>query len=810
MRKRMLVACLLALLALSGAMAVGRAQEAGELTLSATAGYDGYYKDGHWIPVYVAAANSGAPVEGELRIVTGSSPSDRVVYTSPISLPTQSDKRVTFYVFLPGFTSELELLLLDDNGDLVASTEASLRRISADTLLYGVVSDEPGALDLLENVTGSRRQAAVAYLDVAHLPDVGAAWRPLDVLVFSGADSGRLAPEQREALAAWLNTGGQLVVAGGSSWQQTVAAFSEWLPVTPTGSRTIDDLPGLRRQTGSAFRDPGPYLVTESSLRTGEVLVHEEGLPLLARGAAGRGAVYFLALDPNAAPLLDWAGSAELWRPVAQRVPETATWMQGPRNGYSAGQAVGSISSLILPSTLWLLLFVLFYIIAVGPLNYLVLRRLRRRELAWISIPAIVLFFTVVAYLTGFRLRGNEVIVNQMALAFGHVDGEQMRVTSLLGLYSPSRSSYDVNLPPDVLVRPFDRSGGNVGGALTGAGNLEAVERSSGTTLRRVRVDVSGMETFVADTYRPLPAITGEATLHLDSGGGRLEVHVQNNDSISLEDAGLLFGPVFVPLGDLEPGASETKVQRLTSRQAAAAAGSSTVGVPYSMPGSAPLSSFYADLLGTSRFYDDPEAFPRFQFLESLSAIGPYGGTGTARSNQSTLLLLGWSETAYLDVGLSRPVGENPATTFYVLEIPVTSFTARGSGVEVPLEMMSWELLNQNGVYAPGISDFYLPFGWVEFEYEPWPLFQDMEVTGLALELRAQGSTTSQVPPEAALWDWDEERWIAVPDVVWGRMDISDFTTYLGERNQVRIRLQNGGSDVNIRVVYPSLSGNLE
>lgn len=804
-RLRVPIACLLVLLVLLGSTGAARAQEGDGLTLTAVAGFDSYYKEEQWVPIHVAVANSGEPIEGELRVATGSNPTNnRVVYASPVSLPTQSDKRISLYVYVPGFASDLDLLLVDDRGETVASVEMPLRRLSRQALLYGVVSDEPVALDLLENVTGTRGDATVAYVDIERLPEAAAAWNNLDVLIFSNVDSGRLSPGQHHALSAWVALGGQLVVTGGSGWQQTAAAFTEELPVTATGSVTLDDLPSLQQQLGAPFRDPGPYLVTESSLRAGEILLHEDGLPLLARVAQGRGAVYFLALDPNAAPLLDWAGSEELWRRVAQQLPETPAWTQGPRNSYNAGQAVTRLSSLILPSTLWLFLFIFFYVIVIGPVNYFLLRRLGRRELAWLSIPALVIFFSVLAYVTGFRLRGNDVIVNQMAVTFGRVDGEQMHVSSLLGLYSPSRSTYDVHLPPDVLVRPFNRDGGT----MVGAGNLQAVEQGSDTTLRRVRVDVSGVETFVAESYAPLLAITGQATLQLDSGGGQLEVQVQNNDTMTLENAGLLFGSVFARVGDLAPGESRTVAQPLTTRQAAAVAGASSTGMPPAGFGvSAPLHASYNDILGTPSYYNDPDVFPRFQLLESLNT---YDGSGRVASSQATLLLVGWSETPYLDVGLDRPVSESLGTAFHILEIPVRNFAASGSGVEVPLEMMNWEIVNQNGIYAAGITNFYMPFGWVEFEFEPWTLFQAMEVTELAIVLQAEGSTTSQNPPSVALWDWASESWFTVPDAVWGTMNVGAFDPYLGPGNAVRLRLQNDGTDVNIRAVYPSLRGNLE
>src|SRR5690606_33574401 len=139
-------------------------------------------------------------------------------------------------------------------------------------------------------------------------------------------------------------------------------------------------------------------------------------------------------------------------------------------------------------------------------------------------------------------------------------------------------------------------------------------------TLRRVRVDVSGVETFVAESYAPLPAFTGEAALELESSGGRLEVRLQNNDTMTLENAGLLFGSVFAKVGDLAPGESRTVTQTLTTRQAAAVAGLSSTGAAPTFVGAAPLNAFYADLLGTTTFYDDPDVFPRFQLLESLNS----------------------------------------------------------------------------------------------------------------------------------------------------------------------------------------------
>ncbi|MDX1616949.1 MAG: hypothetical protein R3300_21760, partial [Candidatus Promineifilaceae bacterium] len=94
----------LILLLLLGLTAPASAQEAQQaVLLSATVGFDGFYKSGYWSPVHVNLANDGAPVEGQVRITVGERVAQEPLdYVSPVSLPTRSSKRVTLYVFLPG------------------------------------------------------------------------------------------------------------------------------------------------------------------------------------------------------------------------------------------------------------------------------------------------------------------------------------------------------------------------------------------------------------------------------------------------------------------------------------------------------------------------------------------------------------------------------------------------------------------------------------------------------------------------------------------------------------------------------------
>ena len=65
----------------------------------------------------------------------------------------------------------------------------------------------------------------------------------------------------------------------------------------------------------------------------------------------------------------------------------------------------------------WVALFILFYILLVGPIDYFVLKRLfKRLELTWITFPLIVIVVSVVAYLAAYYSKGDDLRVNKVDL----------------------------------------------------------------------------------------------------------------------------------------------------------------------------------------------------------------------------------------------------------------------------------------------------------------------------------------------------------------------------------------------------------
>lgn len=773
------------------------------VTMTAQAGFDNLYKNAYWAPVQINVANSGPSIEGTLRVIVGSGGfGERIVYQSPIDLPTQSNKRINLSISLPR-PSTPTVQLVDGNGRLIQELALNnLRSLTLNSLLYGVVSPNAGDFNFLERVTGSAGSASVAFLTLADLPETAPAWQALDVLILNDVDTAQLTTNQRAALIAWVNTGGQLVVTGGPGWQSTTSAVADLLPVTISGDESVADLPQLSQDAGEPFRDPGPYIVTTSSLRRGELLYRQDSLPLLAYQKTGRGGVFFLALDPKLAPLRGWNGSQTLWRAVAERVSTTPAWGQSIQNGYAASTAVSSLPSLSLPSVWQLILFLLVYIVLIGPINYLVLKKRRQLERAWLTIPLIIIIFSGVAYVTGFQLRGNDVLINQISVAYSEAGSDQARVQSLLGLYSPRRASYDLVLPADTLARPFEQNFGGV----EGSGNLEAIAFGNELTLQNIRVDISQVSTFVAQAVRPAIAVDGQAALENDGSDLKLTVTVQNNSDRRLQDVAALLGNTAVSLGDLPPGESRT-----VSSTIGTVTSSSSFGPrpsPFGVSGGSTLSRHADTILGSSNYFNDEILYPRWQLLMALENNSGPGSAAAVTTNIVTITA--WTDDEQIETRLANEPSESLSTTLHLVELPLQQTFGDGGGqVTLPLTLLNTTVLSQDNVFASSVQDLPLNGGIIAFEYTPWPEFRQMTVTGLAIALE-RTAVTSDPPPQVELWDWQEAAWTPIPDADWGETAVADFTPYIGLNNAIRLRLSDRSQfGVFISAVYPLITGDL-
>ncbi len=781
MRKRTLLTILLVAAALWSGPRYDPAAAQEKLVMEVRGGFDGYYKQGSWVPFQVTIANEGSEVEGQVRILSQDGAAE-TAYVKSVSLPSHSRKRFFLYLPIAGYRRQVEVNLLAGQ-QVIAKEVPDLQSLQSYDYLCGVVSSDPALLSFLAGLQlDSQGKVAVAHLKLEDIPSQGRALDALDALVVNSTDTSRLEEEQRQALRAWVTFGGHLVVTGGPNWQLTVGGLAELLPVTVTGSQSLSDLSALESFAGEAIQGSGPFLVSTAhaamSRAGGQVLISQGQLPLLVRRNMGRGRVDYLALDLTLEPLNAWVGNDTLWSKILAPAPAFSWPRRSNKSWSEMAYALAEIMAPDLPSTTQLAFFLLLYIICIGPLNYIVLRRLDRREWAWLTIPLVILIFSGGAYVTGFQARGREAILNQISIVYAQLDdqaddqaGVMAAVDSFVGLFSPRRRSYEIEIGHTALVSQLGLEYGWSGG---GSPSTVEIEGGHPTVVRNVRVDVGAIQSFRVEMHQPLLSLKASLRLEASASNPRLVGQIVNQGEGRIEDCVLLAGGRVIPLPDLEPGRpkevdvlldSLTFAQRPLSYQ--------IVGVP----------SYY-------------ESGRRRESVRRKAAFDVVSGSGQYSSSDfyAGLYLLGWQTESPVPVEVKAGNVSTYQTTLLIAALPVTF--ERGK-IGVPPGFLSWRVVeNRAGAFQARAHGTYLNAGSVTLRFELPQEVKDMEVEGLTLYLGGtKTAATGKGPPLPAvsLYHWPKKRWVQLAQLQAGANRIGGPPgLYVSPGGYLDIRLESG------------------
>ena len=456
----------------------------------ASAGFDNTLKEGAWTPVFVDITNEGNAEAGQIVVPVTYRGSDKLKlkYAASVDLPTHSRKRYTLYVPSDG----LEDIYLNLAGGREKKKLAAQRVAAPEDTLVVVIGGDPGLLNFLSGTevvgyrqtihyqplsrNGDQGRIWVGHADWDGLPESWLGWEGVDAVVLGDAGFATASPQAVEALLQWVELGGMLVVPGGALAPAMAASPVELLlPIQVAGTTTLPDLDELGNWADQPI-EKQPVLAAAGTLhQDATILCGTRQQPLIAVRTVGSGRVAMTTFDFHAAPVKYWDGQTSMWpRLLAQaRAPASLTnGVEESPDRYSWGSTLADAATYTpaarLPS-MWLIVgFLIVYIIALAPVQYLVLKRLDRRELAWVTTPLLVAVFTVGAYGVGYGIRGGEVIMNRLGIIEVEPGSSLARGRGYIGLFSPARAAYDLLLEKSAVgAREFASAQRHVGGKAT-------------------------------------------------------------------------------------------------------------------------------------------------------------------------------------------------------------------------------------------------------------------------------------------------------------------------------------------------------
>ncbi|HEY8506056.1 MAG TPA: hypothetical protein VIL46_15830, partial [Gemmataceae bacterium] len=400
------------------------------------------FKAAFFAPVYVDVQCNEA-VEEPLRLVVSTADGTDVMHTYTVPLPPLSPGQTLSAVELPylpytkpgSFIAELEVSLhagerrlgqpftrtffgLDPSEYLILTAGS---RLPAFRLPPRPGAPEADAADL-----GAVRLAAVEH--ARQLPDRWFGYEGVDLMILTtGGDEGRLVqdlftlPENRSrkaALLEWVRRGGRLLVSVGRSADVVVPLdeFQQILPATiPPGGRRFADVielrwvgvgdlarKQLRLRPGDGGQVPYAALQPRPDRAARALPQQSEPSPLIVQAPYGLGRVTLAGFDLDQPPFTEAESPGEFWQWLvnrsASRLPERAADGTLPRdNRFRPGAVESDLYLNTLQANLeyfegvpvvsfgWVALFIVLYILIIGPLDYLFLKKVvKRLEWTWV------------------------------------------------------------------------------------------------------------------------------------------------------------------------------------------------------------------------------------------------------------------------------------------------------------------------------------------------------------------------------------------------------------------------------------------
>ena len=424
-------------------------------------GFSGKARNGEWFPVTVEIENDGPAFNGEIEIKPSSFNEQSIRYT--IELPNNTRKRLSIPVF-NNSSYRWNAKLLNDGKVVSKNDNLRIDSIPWFSKLFAAVSGQQSSGPILpetrfKNNNANRRfSPEVVNIQADIFPDNPVTLHGLSSLYLNSKSAINFRAEQASAVSIWVRSGGHLILGVDQPSDITGTPWLRELLNTQFGlMRNLDVGPLIRDWLSNAGYPMGAideqfntkFLnATPVRMKDGKTLMSFDGETLIANANRGLGQVTILGFNPEREPIRSWENRAWLWARLADIDSEWFVSEKPPRD-YGRMNVDGLYGMMIdsrqvskLP-VVWLILLLIIYLVIIGPVDRIWLKRINKQMLTWLTFPIYVIFFSFLIYYIGYRLRAGQLEINELHIV-DVLPGDQvaLRGRSYASIYSPSNKDY--------------------------------------------------------------------------------------------------------------------------------------------------------------------------------------------------------------------------------------------------------------------------------------------------------------------------------------------------------------------------------
>ena len=427
-----------------------------EYDLTISYGIDGKYKAQKYIPVTAQINNLEKDFNGEVEVRV---PSDFIggydAYSKEVSASAGENISVTIPVkFLEGNNTGTVCII--ENGKVLCEEKLliSSGRISDGNAFTGLLSDDPTALGYLGNITyfdsnySNTGKMTCVNLTEGLLGENGLNIDGLDVIIINNYNMANLSDNQYNSLNNWVNSGGTLLIGAGGNESKTINNINKsFLNITSNGTSEQNV------KTGSESLN---LILSQITLEDSVVTVNSNENELVYSLDRGAGKILITTFDLGLEPFISSNDAVIMLQNMLLETFDKI-YEQNYQGGYYSGNyEINNILDNIpvenTVGTLTLGIILGIYAILVGIVLYLILKKMKKRDLTWVLIPTTAVVFTILIYVLGSRMKIKDVVVNSANIISVDEDGKG-QINSYIGVASKNKGNIKIEKEEDLKMQ---------------------------------------------------------------------------------------------------------------------------------------------------------------------------------------------------------------------------------------------------------------------------------------------------------------------------------------------------------------------
>ena len=478
-----------------------------EFTVDFFCGWDGHYRPMEWTPIELGVSSDlEEPFAGSVVLSARQDGLNTLHVAHPFVLTPAVPATLPLVTKFAFGAQQCDITLRDERGRArfdqtvnfwdYSAANRILHAVKEQDLLIGLVGQSQfGILRLPQetrSVSATEDGKVFVGAKVARMvPWDWTGFVSLDLLILYDPDWSLLREEQAEAIRQWVHNGGTVLLVLGRNPLPPTGPIRAMLPFQASDLREIELSPKTLDRLGLKGDEPERVTAWPLRLDPGAVVIGDlragEAQTIFSVAHSGFGRVGVLAFPPSDLSDRQDERTAEFWtRLIAAGLGQRADsanaerWpggrLMGPtsRHGRTievVGQdarpsgrhdnrflitAAQSGSNQVLEhlyqirqmrplSIWWVILPLAALAVLLGPVDYLVLKRIDKLPYTWLTSTGWIVLFTVGAYYGVQWVRGGDMEVRAVSVLDGIAGREGARAVSYMGVFAPRSDEYQLS-----------------------------------------------------------------------------------------------------------------------------------------------------------------------------------------------------------------------------------------------------------------------------------------------------------------------------------------------------------------------------